>query len=59
MPPCNEILREFYTHLQSTMVDQLIYLTVAREITFTKDEILRAISILDVPEEDPHLHIGV
>lgn len=51
-PPCNEIVREFYTHPQLIMDNQPAYLIVnAKEVPRTREEILRAISIPDVPEE--------
>lgn len=50
-PPCFEIVREFYTYLQLVMGDQpACSIVKGSDVPFTR-AILRAISILDVPEK--------
>lgn len=52
-PSWNEIVWEFYVHLQLEMNNQLAYSIVKdREILFPRAKILRAIPISDVPEEE-------
>lgn len=47
-------MREFYAHFQPPMGDQPAYLSVKnKKIPITRAEILRAIPISNVPEEEP------
>lgn len=56
--PCNEIVWEFYAHIQLAMDDQTAYLIVkGSEIPFTRAKILRVIPIPDVPEIEPSFTI--
>lgn len=54
IPPYNEVMREFHAHLQPTMGDQPMFSIVnGWEVSFTRKEILLAIPIADVLEEEP------
>lgn len=54
MSPCNEIVHRFYAHLQPTMGHQPPHSIVKnRKIPFMREDILWAIPIPDVAEEEP------
>lgn len=53
-PACNEIVQEFYAHLQLAIGNQSTYsIGKGKEIPFTRTEILGAILIPDVPIQEP------
>lgn len=54
LPAYNEIVQEFYAHLELTMGDQPVHTIVrGRMFPFMRHEIINTIPIPDVAEEEP------
>lgn len=51
----NEIIQEFYAPLEPTMGDHHVLIVIGKVFPFMRQEILPAILVLDIPEEEPSL----